>query len=497
MSGWSQTGTGAPSAAPRADKPAGDGNVLSVTQALEITKGMLNGISGITVLGEVSGFRGPSRGSGHCYFQIKDENCSMECRVWNGIYSKSRYKLENGQLMQFTGNFDVYLKKGEMSFIARSFRPVGEGFLRQQVDALAKKLEREGLMDASRKRRIPVFCTRIAVVTSATGAVINDVKRTLRRRNPFVEVICVDSKVQGEGAAPELVEALSRAAAIEPKVDCILLVRGGGSYEDLMTFNDEALARAVAACPVPVVTGIGHESDNSICDMVSDRRASTPTAAAESIAPSVDELAAALDAREKRLTAHASATVSGERAQLLAALDRMGRAWDRTVERRELALKLLSGRPCMQGPGALVESRLHELDMSADRLLASEERLVERLSQGFDRLKVRFPDGEAILGGRRRDLETAQAGLGRGAKAITAERRARLGALASSLEALSPLKVLARGYAIAYADSGVASSVAAFSPGDAIRVVLSDGSVTGTVTEVSRTEGASGKAPVD
>ena len=172
-----------------------------------------------------------------------------------------------------------------MGFQISRFEPVGEGLLRQQVAALAEKLRREGLMDDARKRPIPAFCTRVAVVTSLSGAVIDDVKRTLRRRNPLVELICVGSKVQGEGAEAELIDALGRAARIAPAVDCILLVRGGGSFEDLMTFNDEALARAVAVSPVPVVTGIGHEPDTSICDMVSDRRCSTPTAAAESVAP--------------------------------------------------------------------------------------------------------------------------------------------------------------------------------------------------------------------
>lgn len=485
MSGWSQTGTGAPSAAPRADKPAGDGNVLSVTQALEITKGMLNGISGITVLGEVSGFRGPSRGSGHCYFQIKDENCSMECRVWNGIYSKSRYKLENGQLMQFTGNFDVYLKKGEMSFIARSFRPVGEGFLRQQVDALAKKLEREGLMDASRKRRIPVFCTRIAVVTSATGAVINDVKRTLRRRNPFVEVICVDSKVQGEGAAPELVEALSRAAAIEPKVDCILLVRGGGSYEDLMTFNDEALARAVAACPVPVVTGIGHEPDTSICDMVSDRRASTPTAAAESVAPALQELIDVLNQREQRLGHAFSAQTEQASTQLATSSDRLARAMTTYVAHARLALDAAAARPCLASPFAMVERRRAELAQTEERLARAATQMVERPHADLARLAERLAQSTTGLGSKQHALGLAATQFKAVGARLLARPQAELARAAASLDALSPLKVLGRGYAIAYGPEGVRTSAASFTPGDNLRVRLADGEVGATVTAVT------------
>ena len=258
---------------------------LSVSQAVSLAAGAIDTVPQLTVLGEVTGFRGPNARSGHCYFQIKDDSSAVDCIVWKGTYLKRAFDLRDGLQVQFTGKFDLYKPTGRMSFKASSFSLAGEGLLRQQVAQLAERLRREGLMDLDRKRKIPVFCTRVAVVTSLSGAVIDDVKRTLRRRNPLVELLCVGAKVQGEGAPQELIRGLERAAAIQPAPDCILLVRGGGSFEDLMTFNDEALARAVASCPVPVVTGIGHEPDTSICDMVGDRRCSTPTAAAESVAP--------------------------------------------------------------------------------------------------------------------------------------------------------------------------------------------------------------------
>lgn len=267
MSAWSLTGA-TPDQPVVADMGESDSDALSVSQAAELAAGALHGVPKITVLGEVTGFRGPNARSGHCYFQIKDESAALECIVWKGTYDKRAFDLRDGLQVLFTGTFDLYKPTGKMSFKASSFTLAGEGLLRQQVAQLAEKLRREGLMEPERKRRIPVLCTRVAVVTSLSGAVINDVKRTLRRRNPMVEVMCVGAKVQGEGAPAELVEGLRRAAAITPAPDCILLVRGGGSFEDLMTFNDEGLARAVAACPVPVVTGIGHEPDNSICDMV-------------------------------------------------------------------------------------------------------------------------------------------------------------------------------------------------------------------------------------
>lgn len=313
-------------------------------------RGALHGVPKITVLGEVTGFRGPNARSGHCYFQIKDESAALECIVWKGTYDKRAFDLRDGLQVLFTGTFDLYKPTGKMSFKASSFTLAGEGLLRQQVAQLAEKLRREGLMEPERKRRIPVFCTRVAVVTSLSGAVINDVKRTLRRRNPMVEVMCVGAKVQGEGAPAELVEGLRRAAAITPAPDCILLVRGGGSFEDLMTFNDEGLARAVAACPVPVVTGIGHEPDNSICDMVSDRRCSTPTAAAESVAPEFSELVSALDGREQRL----QRVLEGKIARAASACDglggRLGRAMDVRLERERRSLDAFATRPVSPAP---------------------------------------------------------------------------------------------------------------------------------------------------
>ena len=199
-----------------------DPHILTVTQAVGLAGATLAELPPITVLGEVSGFRGPYGARGHCYFQIKDEASSLECIIWGGVYKASPYELRNGLKMRFTGKFEVYARTGKMSFQISRFEPVGEGLLRQQVAALAEKLRREGLMDEARKRPIPAFCTRVAVVTSLSGAVIDDVKRTLRRRNPLVELICVGSKVQGEGAEAELIDALGRAARIAPAVDCIL-----------------------------------------------------------------------------------------------------------------------------------------------------------------------------------------------------------------------------------------------------------------------------------
>ena len=466
MSGWNLTGAQS-SASPGAGHDPG-GDALSVSQAVSLAANALDSIPQLTVLGEVTGFRGPNARSGHCYFQIKDDSSAVDCIVWRGTYAKRTFDLRDGMQVLFTGSFNLYKPTGRMSFVARSFSLAGEGLLRQQVAQLAEKLRREGLMEQSRKRRIPVFCSRVAVVTSLSGAVIDDVKRTLRRRNPLVELICVGSKVQGEGAPDELIEALGRAAAIEPAVDCILLVRGGGSFEDLMTFNDERLARAVAACPVPVVTGIGHEPDTTICDMVSDRRCSTPTAAAESVAPAMTELVDVLDSREVRL-ANAGASLVREAAGELDGLSqRAGRAMESYLDRARRSLEASASRPCLSAPGYLVERRKSELEQTADRLVASTGGLTSK----------------------RHALELSASKLSHAGRTLLSEPRAALARDAGELDALSPLKVLSRGYAIASNEEGVVTSASGFSPGDAMRVRMSDGEVRATVTSVEAAGGA-------
>lgn len=485
MPGWNLTG-----AAPAVSRTASGDDALSVSQAVEMAAGALDALPQLTVLGEVTGFRGPNARSGHCYFQIKDDSCAVDCIIWRGSYAKRTFELRDGMQVQFTGNFNLYKATGRMSFVARSFTLAGEGLLRQQVAALAEKLRREGLMDDARKRRIPVFCTRVAVVTSLSGAVIDDVKRTLRRRNPLVELICVGSKVQGEGAPEELIEGLARAAAIEPAPDCILLVRGGGSFEDLMTFNDEALARAVAECPVPVVTGIGHEPDTSICDMVSDRRCSTPTAAAESVAPAMSDLVDVLEARERRLVVSVSGTVRSAASALDGQQGRMGRAMQARLDRLSIALDAAAHRPCLASPAGMFERRRSDLMQTADRFTAAVARSQERFEVELASMAPRLSQTTSALAARRHALDLFTSRMAHEGRTLLAGRKADLAADAAALDALSPLKVLARGYSITYGPSGVVTSASGVAAGDDIRVRLADGDVYAQVESVTVQTGA-------
>ena len=242
------------------DVPAGEGRKpFGVTEAIARMNGYLSGFP-LVILGEVSEVNA-KRGYSAVYFTIKDQKSSLPCMMWNTIYERTS-GLRVGMKIEVAGQFDIYAPKGRMSFKASSFKIAGEGNLRQKVDALARALRSEGLMDDARKRPVPRFPEKVCVVTSPRGDAVRDVLRTLRRRFPLATVSVAGVPVEGKTAAEGMVRALA-ACALEG-CDVILLVRGGGSFEDLMPFNDEALARAVAASPVPVVTGIGHEPDTTI-----------------------------------------------------------------------------------------------------------------------------------------------------------------------------------------------------------------------------------------
>ncbi len=442
---------------------------LSVTEAVQVAKGQVAQIPTMVVMGEVSGFRGPNARSGHCYFEVKDATASMSTIAWRGVYKDfvetSGAQLRDGLQIQMVGAFDVYQNTGKLSFVAKSITVAGEGLLRQQVAELARKLEREGLMDPSRKRRIPAFCTRVCVVTSLSGSVIEDVRRTLRRRNPLVQIDAVGCAVQGKHAPATIIRALAVAAGSRP--DAILLVRGGGSFEDLMCFNDEALARAVAACPVPVVTGIGHEPDTSICDMVSDRRCSTPTAAAESVAPAMNEIETLINQRGVRLGNAMAAILQADSTTVGALGARAARSIEAHVSRLAACVDSLASRRCLTDPMAMLDDRGRTLDLTGERLHAA-------IPKSLARSRERVRDDARRL---------AVAG-----KALLRPHQTSVAHYAATLDALSPLRVLGRGYALARdAEGHVLSNAAQVGIGESISVLLGEGELGATVTSVGGT----------
>lgn len=243
-------------------------------------------LQNLWVEGEISNLSRPS--SGHLYFTLKDASSSIRCVMWKNRAQAVDFVLQDGTAVTAHGGLSVYEQRGQYQLYVDALRPRGEGALFQEFQRLKTQLEGEGLFDPERKRPIPPWPKRIGVVTSATGAAFQDIQKTLYRRYPLVEIILEPTAVQGEGAPEEIIQALKRLYGVKP--DLILIGRGGGSIEDLWAFNDEGVARTLAASPVPVISGVGHETDFTITDFVADLRAPTPTAAAELAVPDQGEL---------------------------------------------------------------------------------------------------------------------------------------------------------------------------------------------------------------
>ncbi len=252
----------------------------------------------VWVKGEVSNFSRPA--SGHLYFTLKDSAASLRCVMWRNAALRQSFTPRDGDAIDVHGSISVYELGGQYQLYADVFRPAGEGALYQEFLRLKAMLEAEGLFAPERKRPIPLKPKRIGIVTSPTGAALQDILNTLRRRYPLVEVVLAPTPVQGDEAPPKIIAALHDVVRIATP-DVIILARGGGSIEDLWAFNDERVARAIAASPVPVITGVGHETDFTIADFVSDVRAPTPTAAAELATPNQADLRLDLSELNKHL----------------------------------------------------------------------------------------------------------------------------------------------------------------------------------------------------
>jgi len=264
--------------------------IYSVSQLSSHTRQTLERdsvLQDLWVSGEIANLARP--GSGHSYFSIRDGKATLRCVMFRN--SRGMHFLDNGAAIILHGRVSIYEQRGDLQIIADIAQPEGVGELQLKLEQLKLELEQQGLFDESRKRELPRFPKKVAVVTSPTGSVWHDIQNVVRRRYPLVELAIAPAPVQGEDAAPALAESL-QAAGSEPGVDVVIVARGGGSLEDLWAFNEEAVARAIFACPVPVVSAVGHETDYTIADLVADLRAPTPSAAAELVVPDRTELMA-------------------------------------------------------------------------------------------------------------------------------------------------------------------------------------------------------------
>lgn len=332
---------------------------MSVSALSAQIKGTLEeGFPSIWVVGEVSNFSRPQ--SGHCYFTLKDENAQIRAVAWRGTASKMKFDMQDGLELVCRGRIDVYAPRGSYQLVIDEAQPKGVGALELALRKLREKLSAEGLFDPARKRPLPPFPRRIGFVTSPTGAAVRDFLQVLERRWRGVEVLVIPAKVQGEGSAEEIAAGIRIANQLREPLDVLVVGRGGGSLEDLWSFNEEVVVRAIAASDVPVISAVGHEIDVTLADFAADVRALTPTEAAERAVPAADEIMARVDSLGNRV--HGA----------------IRRRWSGYAERlNQLANRRPFARP--HAPLQDLALRLDDLSQSANRAIRQQR--AERISQ--------------------------------------------------------------------------------------------------------------------
>ncbi len=421
----------------------------------EVRAALEQGFPLFWIEGEISNFLRAK--SGHLYFSLKDAGAQVRCAMWRPRAMLLRFAVADGQHVLARARVTLYEPRGEFQLQIEHLEPAGQGALQRAFEELKAKLAAEGLFEPARKRALPPFPRRIAIVSSASGAAIRDVVSVLSRRFPLLEADLFPSLVQGADAPAQLCRQLDRIAALG-RHDVVLVTRGGGSIEDLFAFNDEALARRIASMPMPVVSAIGHEVDFTIADFVADLRAPTPSAAAELIAPDSAALRDRLKALESRL----------ERT-LRHRLDRDGQRLDR------LQLRLQARHPLNR-----LDALGERLQRTRERLLRVPEPLINRPRQRIEQLHARLQRAAALerIALLRKRAEHARLRLQANCARNLEHRATHLAGLARSLNALSPLATLERGYAIAFdARQRVLASVARVLPGDALHLRVHDGTI--------------------
>lgn len=387
--------------------------VYSVNELNNYVKGLLDNdenLKYIFVSGEISNFK--AHYSGHMYMTIKDETAAVKAVMFAGNASRLKFSVENGMKVIALGSVSLFPRDGSFQLYITDMQPDGVGALSIAFEQLKKKLEAEGLFSQAHKKSMPAFPKKVGVVTSSTGAAIQDIFNVLKRRYPACEVVVRPTQVQGEGAAEDIAEAIKEFNAVN-SADVLIVGRGGGSVEDLWAFNEEVVARAVYASKIPVISAVGHETDYSICDFVADLRAPTPSAAAELAVPDKAELKAELLAYKQQLFTFVRNEITSQRSKL-AAIEKSGALKDPVTKindsRRELAylnerlcditqarlngkkqeLSALVGKLDVLSPLGVI-SRGYALVSKDDSLLTS----VSRVSVG-DNIKIKLSDGQAL-----------------------------------------------------------------------------------------------------
>ncbi|MFV2071909.1 MAG: exodeoxyribonuclease VII large subunit [Thermoanaerobaculales bacterium] len=428
----------------------------------EVNSLLEQGFSGVSVEGEVT--NATTSGRGHLYFSLKDEDAALDCVMWASRANRLRFEVEDGLAALAVGSLTVYRQRGRFQMVVENLQPRGVGALQLAFEQLKTKLESEGLFAAERKRPLPALPTRVGIVTSASGAALSDMLKVLRRFH-HLEVVVAPTRVQGEGAAAEIAAALERLGASQ-MVDLILVGRGGGSLEDLWAFNEETVARAIAASPVPVISGVGHEVDFTISDFVADLRAATPTQAAELVV-------ARLEDQERRL----------QKARSM--LERDLRRHLQLAEARLTGLRGSSGLARLPTRIRLYRERLRRAATLAAVLRRVTEDSRARLARA-EGLLHRLP-GRVAAGGHRRLLASRREQLALLMKTRVARLRQRAESGSRALTHLGPPKVLERGYSITVIEGSTTpiKSASRVRSGQTLVTRLADGELRSLVRSAS------------
>jgi exodeoxyribonuclease VII large subunit len=471
----------APPAPPACEAPK-EVRILAVHELVRAARTTLEArFADVRVEGEISGFKRSA--NGHLYFTLKDPEAQIDCVMYAREAMRLRFKPQDGHLVRCRGRLTIYEGRGRFQLSVQAIEIAGAGALALAFEELKKRLAAEGLFDPERKRALPFLPRRLGVVTSPQGAVLRDIVRVAHRRFP-VPILLAATPVQGDGAAQSIAAALRDICKV-PDVDVVIVARGGGSIEDLWAFNDEELARQIAACPIPVISAVGHETDFTIADFVADLRAPTPSAAAELAVP------VAADLRNE--------------VQILGR--RLGRALHGEI--RHCRLRLERGRAALGDPRRLIDERREGLDDFTERASRCLRARITRCRQDVRQVEARLfrahpqrriATQRAALAGAERRLLTCgtaltanpRAALGAierrllaAGRALTAARRRSLETLTGKLDALSPLKVLERGYSVARGPDGqVLRSCQGLQAGESVTVTLRDGDLLSRIEEV-------------
>lgn len=441
------------------DRLTADRDPLSVSQLNSRARTLLEDVfARVWVTGELSNLARPA--SGHVYFTLKDANAQVRCALFRQNALRVRQTLRDGLAVKVRGKVSLFEGRGDYQLILDHVEPAGDGTLRMAFEALKERLAAEGLFATERKRSLPSHPRRVGIVTSPTGAVIRDIISVFGRRAAHVELVLIPTAVQGRDATAQLVRALQLAD--RQQFDALILARGGGSLEDLWCFNEETVARAIAACTTPVVSAVGHETDVSIADFVADVRAPTPSAAAELLAPHTDDLQRRVQSLQQRLLMQMRQRLRQDAARL-----------------EYLTRRLRHPRERLQQQAQRLDDFEQRLRRAIERRLLSDG---ERLARLDTRLVARHPERTLNLLGQR--LQYLAERLPRAMQDRLNVRRQHVQGLAQTLQAVSPLATLGRGYSILLDARGQAIRAAGQTrPGQCLTARLGEGTLTVRVLE--------------